>query len=233
MTYLSFIIIFLLIPLVSLILCLKFLLEQYKLPTTSILILSLIALLYTIPWDNYLIVEGIWFYDNNRISNLILSIPIEECGFMILQTSLSVIIFDLFLKKTSKRSLNFKEQGFLLACPILLIGMYLLFFKSARYTSLILLWSFLPVCLQWSLGFESILENFKKIAVPFCLITVYYCIIDHFAISQGIWTISESTSLGITLFNLPLEEALFFFFTNLFIAQAVILLKPRFGKNAF
>ena len=123
MTYLSFIIIFLLIPLVSLILYLKYFLEQYELPIISILILSLIALLYTIPWDNYLIVEGIWFYDNNRISNLILSIPIEECGFMILQTALSVIIFDLFLNKTSKRSLNFKAQGFLLAFPILLLSL--------------------------------------------------------------------------------------------------------------
>ena len=233
MTYLSFILLFLLIPLVFLIIFCKYYLKEYRIPLTTIFVLSLIALSYTIPWDNYLIVEGIWFYDSQRISHLFLSIPIEECGFMILQTALSVVIFDVFLKNIYEAPLNFKVKALLYACPILLVGLYFLTFINGRYISLILLWSFLPVCLQWSLGIHSIRINFKKIAAPFCLITGYYCIIDSFAISEGIWTISDSTSLGINFFNLPLEEIIFFFFTNLFIAQAVILLKPRIRKNVF
>ena len=102
---------------------------------------------------------------------------------------------------------------------------------SGKYLSLILLWSFLPVCLQWSFGIDTIYNKFRNIFYSFIFITAYYCIIDGYAISQGIWTISDATSLGISILNLPIEEAAFFFFTNLFIAQAVILLKPIISKN--
>ena len=231
MTYLDFILFFLFIPIVVIGLIYKLFLSDYRFPYAIIFILSLVALSYTIPWDNYLIESGIWYYDRSLISSLIFSIPVEECGFMVLQTTLSVIIFSVFLKTPYTPLIKFNLKGFLLSFSLSVLGIYFSTFMSGKYLSLILLWSFLPVCLQWSFGLDTILSKFRFILYPFIFITTYYCIIDGYAISQGIWTISEGTSLGICILNLPLEEAAFFFFTNLFIAQAVILLKPIFSRN--
>ena len=231
MTYLEFILFFLFIPIVILGLIYKFLLSDYKLPFAIIVILSVVALSYTIPWDNYLIESGIWYYDRSLISSLIFSIPVEECGFMVLQTTLSVIIFSVFLRTPYTASIKFNLKGFFLSFFLLTFGIYYSTFMSGKYLSLILLWSFLPVCLQWSFGIDTILNKLRNIFFPFIFITAYYCVIDGYAISQGIWTISEMTSLGIHFANLPLEEAVFFFFTNLFLAQAVILLKPLISNN--
>lgn len=231
MTYLDFILFFLLIPIVVIGLMYKLFYSDYKFPYAIVFILSIIALSYTIPWDNYLIVSGIWYYDRSLISSLILSIPVEECGFMVFQTTLSVIIFSAYLKIPYTMPIKFNLMGFLLSFLLLALGIYFSTFISGKYLSLILLWSFLPVCLQWSFGFNAILNNIRNIFYPFICITAYYCIIDGYAISQGIWTISTETSLGINIINLPIEEAIFFFFTNLFIAQAVILLKPIISKN--
>ena len=231
MTYLDFILFFLFIPIVVIGLMYKLFLSDYKFPYAIIIILSVVALSYTIPWDNHLILSEIWYYDRSLISSLIFSIPVEECGFMVLQTTLSVIIFSAFLKAPYTAPIKSSLKGFLLSFFLLALGIYFSNFMSGKYLSLILLWSFLPVCLQWSFGIDIILNKLRNIFYPFIFITAYYCIIDGYAISQGIWTISEGTSLGINIVNLPIEEAVFFFFTNLFIAQAVILLKPIFSKN--
>ena len=71
MTYLDFILFFLLIPIVVIGLMYKLFYSDYKFPYAIVFILSIIALSYTIPWDNYLIVSGIWYYDRSLISSLI------------------------------------------------------------------------------------------------------------------------------------------------------------------
>ena len=46
----------------------------------------LIALLYTTPWDNYLVATGVWWYDPSLVTGVVLGwVPIEEYTFFILQ----------------------------------------------------------------------------------------------------------------------------------------------------
>ena len=45
-----------------------------------------IAVVYTTPWDAYLIREGIWWYGGDRVIATWLGVPVEEYGFFILQT---------------------------------------------------------------------------------------------------------------------------------------------------
>ena len=51
--------------------------------------LVLVAVVYTAPWDNHLIAEGVWSYDPSRISGVTFGwIPLEEMLFFPLQTLL-------------------------------------------------------------------------------------------------------------------------------------------------
>lgn len=52
-----------------------------------------LALLYTTPWDNYLVATGVWTYDPARVWNIILGwVPLEEYLFFILQTILTGLL---------------------------------------------------------------------------------------------------------------------------------------------
>ncbi len=49
----------------------------------------ILALLYTTPWDNYLVATGVWYYNPALISGFLLGyVPLEEYTFFVLQTIL-------------------------------------------------------------------------------------------------------------------------------------------------
>ena len=46
----------------------------------------LIALIYTTPWDNYLVATRVWWYDPDLVTGIVIGwVPIEEYTFFILQ----------------------------------------------------------------------------------------------------------------------------------------------------
>lgn len=53
----------------------------------------LVALVYTTPWDNYLVATKVWYYDPTRVWNIILGwVPLEEYLFFVLQTILTGLV---------------------------------------------------------------------------------------------------------------------------------------------
>jgi lycopene cyclase domain-containing protein len=45
-----------------------------------------IALVYTTPWDNYLVATNVWWYDPELVTGIVIGwVPIEEYTFFILQ----------------------------------------------------------------------------------------------------------------------------------------------------
>jgi lycopene beta-cyclase len=90
MTYLQFHLVFLVPPLVVLL---------ARLPRAAVVFgprawwtlpaIALIALVYTTPWDNYLVYRGIWWYGPDRVLGLIGYVPVEEYLFFILQPLLT------------------------------------------------------------------------------------------------------------------------------------------------
>ena len=55
----------------------------------ALLMISLVAVLYTTIWDNYLVSNRIWWYDPNLVTGITLGwVPIEEYLFFILETFL-------------------------------------------------------------------------------------------------------------------------------------------------
>ncbi len=88
MTYLQFLILFICIPL-----CLlgwRLRRRVRRLDLIMLVGLAVIAVVYTTPWDNYLVATGVWYYDPRLVLNRTIGyVPVEEYLFFILQTFLT------------------------------------------------------------------------------------------------------------------------------------------------
>src|SRR5215208_4765923 len=50
----------------------------------------LLAVIYTTPWDNYLVATGVWYYNPELVTGMVIGyVPIEEYTFFVLETILA------------------------------------------------------------------------------------------------------------------------------------------------
>jgi hypothetical protein len=61
--------------------------------------------------------------------------------------------------------------------------------------------------------------------------TVYLSLADAVAIGAGVWSISEELTVGWRVGSLVFEEALFFFLTNVLVAQSIVLFLSRSARD--
>src|SRR5205085_4477808 len=91
MSYSLFLIIFVGVPLVVLAYQMRHWLRRIHL--TMLVGITTIAVVYTTPWDNYLVASGVWYYDPRLVLNVTLGyVPLEEYLFFILQTCLTGLV---------------------------------------------------------------------------------------------------------------------------------------------
>lgn len=83
MSYATFLCIFLGVPLLALLALRRGFSGRLALTLVGV---SLLALLYTGPWDNLIIVHGVWSYGPGRVGGLVIGhVPLEEYAFYVLQ----------------------------------------------------------------------------------------------------------------------------------------------------
>jgi lycopene cyclase domain-containing protein len=91
------------------------------------------------------------------------------------------------------------------------------------YLALILIWFVPPLLIQWLFDPNTLAREIKILIIATLIPSIYFGLVDSFAINQGIWEISEQKTTGLLLGNLPIEEQLFFVTTSLLLAQGMIL----------
>ncbi len=101
MTYPWFLLVYLVIPIALL----TFLLRA-KINAgwwrTALGLAVLAAVLYTAPWDNYLVATRVWSYDPARVWRIVLGyVPLEEYLFFVLQPVLAALITLGLMKKNA------------------------------------------------------------------------------------------------------------------------------------
>jgi lycopene cyclase domain-containing protein len=198
----------------------------------AIFIHIIMALVYTTPWDNYLVATGVWYYKHQLVSGFILGyVPIEEYTFFALET----ILAGLWLWFLASRLLQpgdfkpSKRKRFTasLLLIIILAVFVLLFFKkdqSIIYLSLIVVWALPAILPQFLFGADILWHHRKLIILAILPVSIYLSFIDSLAISSGTWTIDPARSTGIMVGALPIEEAIFFLITNVLIGFGMTLL---------
>ncbi len=232
MTYFGILAVFLLPPLLILAGLAIFVGKLQRGELLAVLGHVLIAVIYTTPWDNYLVATGVWWYDPNLVSGLTIGwVPIEEYTFFVLQTMLTGF-WVLQIRRFSLASAEAKAQ------PVIRLGLtggaailwlvstagLLAELQPYTYLTLILSWALIPVMIQLAVGGDALLGNWRRLVAGILPPTLYLWLVDALAIQSGTWTIDPQQTTGLMLAGLPVEEMLFFFMTNLLIVNGMILI---------
>lgn len=245
MTYFAFLAIFLVIPLVILaILTWRDQRHGRRLPASlsgapfSLVLLGhvLAALIYTTPWDNYLVATDVWWYNPDLVAGVTLGwVPIEEYTFFVLQT----LVTGLWLLWWARRlpdSPVLEERPRLRLVASLLLGLLWLGsvailasgWQSGVYLGLILVWALPPVILQMAFGADILWRRRRLVLMALVPVVLYLAAADSLAIDAGTWTIDPAQSLDFYLGGLlPIEEFVFFLMTNVLIVLGSTLVLER------
>jgi lycopene cyclase domain-containing protein len=195
----------------------------------------LLAVIYTTPWDNYLVATGVWYYNPKLISGLILGwVPIEEYTFFVLETILTGLWWWFLARRlTPPREFKPERNTRIVSTAILgaiwLWAAYILIssWKPGTYLSLILVWALPAIMLQLAYGADILWHHRKLVALVILPVFIYISAADSLAISSGTWTIDPTQSMEIFIRALPIEEAVFFLSTVVLIGFGLTLSVSR------
>jgi lycopene cyclase domain-containing protein len=191
-----------------------------------------VAVIYTTPWDNYLVATGVWYYNPALVSGVLIGyVPIEEYIFFIVETLLTGLWW-WFLARRITPLLSFSpSRQMRVISTLVLAGFWVIaagFLVSgwlpATYLAITLTWALPPIGLQLAFGADILWQHRKLVALTILPITLYLSLADSLAIASGTWTISSTQSTGIFIGSLPIEEAIFFLLTNILVGFGMTLL---------
>jgi lycopene cyclase domain-containing protein len=244
MSYLGFLLLFLVPPIAVLLLLIRRQKRQVQtqpppLPRRSpwwvLLALVLIALLYTTPWDNYLVATRVWWYNPALVTGIVFGwVPLEEYLFFILQPIL-VGLWLLWLAPRfalapatsgAARGNSARAISLTLVGTLWLISLVLLIAdrQPTRYLALELVWALPPILLQLAFGADLLLCQWRLLLLTIVPATLYLAAADTLALAAGTWTIDPGQSTGLLLGGrLPIEELLFFLLTTILVSFGLTL----------
>jgi lycopene cyclase domain-containing protein len=241
MTYFEFLLRFLVVPIIVLLLLILWDRRRGKMlpdslrgysPLWMLAALVVIALVYTTPWDNYLVATGVWWYDPTRVTGITLGwVPLEEYTFFVLQP-IMVGLWALWLAPRlpaadpAPLSTGARTAIIGTVAAIWLVMVVILFsgWMPGKYLSLELAWGLIPILIQLVFGIDTLWQQRRLVAMTIIPASLYLSLTDAFAIGDGIWTIDPAQSLGILIGGqLPIEEAIFFTLTTTLVTVGLIL----------
>ncbi|ORY86316.1 PIG-M-domain-containing protein [Protomyces lactucae-debilis] len=196
------------------------------------LFLCVIAVLYTTPWDNWIIYNKAWTYCPSCVMGTLGLVPVEEYLFFVVQTLLTCQLHSLLTKTMAGLpavSISPNKKAPLLSTSLavawLAMGAAAISYadpsRKTFYLAAIIAWTAPVLCFLFTISAiqtSFLQKRWAPSLLAIALPTLYLCIIDSIAIRAGTWHITERTSLEIFLWKgLPIEEAIFFFVTNLMV----------------
>ncbi len=201
-----------------------------------------VAVLYTTPWDNYLVASKIWSYDPELVTGYTIGwVPIEEYSFFVLQSVLTGSVWQYLARRIpadeEKSSQTVRQNSLLVTGTLGLVWMDAMFrvFRTSqpdRYRSLILAWALPPIMLQTAFGGDILWRHRTLIAASLLPTTAYLGAADSVAIGSGTWAIApEKTAQKEVIKHLPVEELLFFFVTNVLLIFGVTLVQSKESES--
>ncbi|MFB6119569.1 MAG: lycopene cyclase domain-containing protein [Halobacteriaceae archaeon] len=206
---------------------------------------TVVAVLYTTPWDNYLIARGVWGYGEGRVLARFGLAPVGEYAFFVLQPLLTALWLghvplrrgwpEPELARRGPDGERVADLDALSVAPRLasagagvgvgLVGWTLLASPATFYLGAVLAWAAPVLVLQWAVGAPQLWYQRRAVALGVAAPTLYLWGADRIALDAGIWYVSPRYTTGDTLFGLPVEEALFFLVTTLFVVQGLVLFR--------
>ncbi|SER26239.1 lycopene cyclase domain-containing protein [Natrinema salaciae] len=195
-------------------------------PLSGLGIMIVLAVVYTTPFTNRLIPAGVWWYGEGAVLATVWHTPIEEYLFFVLQPILTALwLFQ--VRPTADRSLAIPRTHRLLGVAgglaIAVVGLVLLGDTATYYLGWLFLWAGPVLAVQWGFGSTFLWDARRSLLVAIAVPTLYLWLVDRIAIELGVWVISDAHTTGYALLGLPIEEALFFLVTTLFVVQGITM----------
>jgi len=231
LSYFLFLFLFVILPALAVLAVLRFRLT--KLEIILIGIHALVALIYTTPWDNYLVANRIWWYDPDLVTGIVFGwVPIEEYTFFIVQPVLSGAWLVLLMRRIKTAPAKVRRSrairlGSVLAVGLIWIGSVAILasgWAPGTYLGLELAWALPPIMLQLGFGADLLWARRKLVGLALASATLYLSAADALAITAGTWEINPEKTINLLLGGvLPLEEFMFFLLTNTLIVFGITL----------
>ncbi len=138
----------------------------------AIVLHVVVAVVYTTPWDNYLVATGVWYYNPALVTGLVLGwVPIEEYTFFVVETILAGLWIGFLMRR-----MRFDHPGPLQPrwriVPVAILGIIWLGsvallisgWPPGTYLSLLLAWALPPIMLQLGFG-GDILRRYGRLVL--------------------------------------------------------------------
>jgi len=205
---------------------------------SGLLVITLLAVVYTLPWDDYLIRRGVWVYGVDVVAGRLWTVPVGEILFFVFQPILTALwLYQCRFPTDYPLAASHRQRAVGVAAGVGVgaLGAGLLTGESTFYLGAILAWASPIVAIQWGFGWPQLWAARRTVTLAVGVPTAYLWVVDWMALSLGLWTISPQYSVGIAPFGFPIEEALFFLVTNLFVVQGLVLytwLLDRWGDQS-
>lgn len=190
-------------------------------------LLVVLATVWTTPWDNLMLYEGVWSYPPDAVLATIFYVPVEEHLFFIFQPILTGALtiwalrhWDELPAAASRRT---RFVGFGAGLLLFAVGFAVFEDISGYYLGSTLLWFSPVLMLQWWVGADRLVPRIKLLGGVIGASTLYLCLIDGIAMRSNVWAISKTHTLGPAVGNVPLEEIAFFLITNVLVVGGVTL----------
>ncbi|MFB6217690.1 MAG: lycopene cyclase domain-containing protein [Halobacteriaceae archaeon] len=196
-----------------------------RLAVAGTALMALVAFVYTAPWDNYLISQGVWWYPDGVVLATVGHAPVGEYLFFVLQPVLTLLwLFHLRRDTTEEPAVNARGLGVLVWLGLTAAGNVLYTTTAGFYLGAILVWAAPVAALQWAVGGPHLWRVRRTLALAVAVPTAYLWLADRLAIGLGLWQFSPERTTGLAVLGLPVEEAVFFLMTNILVVQGVLLL---------
>jgi lycopene cyclase domain-containing protein len=193
-------------------------------------VLVVAAVVWTTPWDSWLIGQGVWSYSDGAVAATIWRVPVEEFLFMTGQTA-AVGLWTLWLLQRHRQAPG-DARGLRMghacwgAAWLLAAGGGLVLVTTTddgTYLGSMLLWFGPLIAIQSIVGSDILSARRRTRLMAIGVPVLYLWIADRIAIGDGVWHISTDQTFNVHILGLPVEEAIFFSVTTLLVANGLIL----------
>jgi lycopene beta-cyclase len=200
----------------------------------------LLAVIYTTPWDNYLVATGVWYYNPKLVTGIVFGyVPLEEYTFFVLET-LMVGLWWWTLAKWKlltptapfrpNKTLRTWSLGLLAVLWAVSLSVIFSGWQPGTYLAITLTWALPAIAPQLAFGADILWHHRRLLGTVILTGAGYLSAMDAIAISAGTWTIDPAQSTGIFIGKLPIEEAVFFVITVVLIAFGITLLLAQVSQ---
>lgn len=189
-------------------------------------VLCCVAVVYTTPWDAYLIQRGVWA--STAVAGTALGIPAEEYAFFVLATVITCAAWAVMWPRA-------RWNDATPSTPLLIAGIVALLSMAAfgaacvvwsdrtLYLGLLLLWASPVLLLQWCVGAPILLAHAGTLTRVIALSGGCMAIMDVWAIHRNIWVLNPEFSLWHIARGVHVEEVAFFLLSSAMCAGGLTL----------